>query len=193
MAQVTGIELVIEGRTFVQEAPTFEQEMYIMQQVMDAGLDQPHLKLGIDPKTKDLERPVKQIIVEAYRSGVIFKLIGSMVTEKGTEWSPEQAERNAALFKNTRDPESKKQLHPALVGAIVAFFQSAASSDEISLISSGEKDESSRPSASTRPRMTPTQAEAVFRSGTMESRSEKSPSTKGSRFRKRSAGKSAKG
>lgn len=194
MTQVTGIELVIDGRTFVQESPTFEQEMYIMQQVVEAGLDQPHIKLALDPKTQDLERPVKLLIIEAYKSKTLFKLLGAMVVEKGTDWSEEQAERNAEIFRTTRDPKGKEQLHPALVGAIVAFFQSAASSEQISRIYSDETGESSRPSVTVKPRRitTPTEAAAVFSSGTMPKQSERSPSTKGSRSKKSLRGKSAK-
>jgi len=191
VTQVKGIELVVDGRTFVQEPPTFEQEMYIMQLVVESGLDQPHIKLGIDPKTDDLERPVKELIVNAYKSGNIFKLLGAMVTEKGTEWSREQAERSAELFRKTRDAEGKKQLHPALVGAIVAFFESAKSLETTSPISSVEDGVSLRPRERTRtePSLTPSQADQVFRSGTMPSSSEKLPSTKGRRSKRSSAGR----
>jgi len=194
VTQVTGIELVVEGRTFVQETPTFEQEMYIMQRVVESGFDQPHITLGLSPDTKELERPIKQLIVHAYKSGTLFELLGAMLVEKGTEWSPEQASRNAHLFQHTRDPESKKQLHPALVGAVLAFFESAGSSPQTSLISSSGTDDGS-PGVRIEPktRLTPTEAEQVFNSGTLPSRLGKSPSTKGSRSKKSSGGKSAKG
>lgn len=194
MTQVTGIELVVEGRTFVQDTPTFEQEMFIMQQVMECGLDQPHIKLNLDPENnQDLERPVRQLIVEAYKSGTLFKLLGAMVTEKGTEWTPEQAAETASLFKNTRDPKAKAQLHPALVGAILAFFESAGSLGPISPISS-EGEESSRPVVSVKPRkISEKTAEEAFHSGNMSLLSEKSPSTKVSRSKKSFAGKSVKG
>ena len=194
MTQVTGIEVVVEGRTFVQETPTFEQEMYIMQQVVEAGLDTPNLTLGLDPANpKDLDRPIKQLIVHAYKSGTLFKLLGSLMVEKGTEWSEEQAERNAELFRHTRDEEGKRQLHPALVGSIIAFFESAGRLEGTSPISSHETDEAFLPNVSVRPKTTETVAEALFRSGTSPLPSERSPSTKVSRSKKSSRGRSAKG
>jgi len=194
--QVKGIELVVEGRTFVQEPPTFEQEMYIMQRVIESGFDQPHITLGIDPKTADLERPVKQLIVHAYKSGTLFELLGAMMTEKGTEWSPEQASANAEIFRHTRDEKSKQQLHPALVGAVIAFFESAVSSGKTFPTSLDEMDGSSRPNhIVTKPKskLTPSEAAEVFHSGILPSPSAKSPSTKRSLSKKSLGGKSAKG
>jgi hypothetical protein len=194
VTQVTGIELVVDGIQFVQETPTFEQEMFIMQQVVEAGLDTPNVTLGLDPDNpKDLNQPIKQLIVHAYKSKTLFKLLGAMVVEKGTEWSEEQAHRNAELFRTTRDEEGKRQLHPALVGAIIAFFESAGSLEKTFPTSSPEAEESSRQSVSVRHKTTPEQAEALFRSETSALPSEKSPSIKGSRPKKSSRGKSAKG
>lgn len=196
MTQVKGIELVVEGRTFVQEPPTFEQEMYIMQRVMESGFDQPHITLGIDPETQDLERPVKQLIVHAYKSGTLFELLGAMVTEKDTEWSPEQAQRTAELFRKTRDQEGKKQLHPALVAAVMAFFESAVSSGKTfptSLEELSGRHETPSVVSKHKSELTPTEVEQAYRSGTMPPPSKKSPSTSGSRSKKSSAGKSARG
>lgn len=186
MTQVKGIEIVVEGRTFVQEPPTFEQEMYIMDQVMESGLDQ----IGKDLKltdSDDLTRPVKLMITHAYRSGKLFHLLGALVTELGTEWTPEQAERNAALFRNTRDPSSKKALHPALVGSIIAFFESAANSATTSLTSL--EDSPSSGVVSVRRKTTPEIAAEVFRSGSIPRPSKKSRTSTIRRSGKRSGGR----
>lgn len=175
--KATGITMVIEGRTFVQDVPTFEQELYIMDRATACGLTS-FKGLAFNPDKDDLEEVVKQMIVTAYRSGEIFRLIGAMVTEEGTEWSVEQAEASADLFRKTRDPEAKRLLQPALVGAIIAFFESAAPSDPTSLTSFIPIEES--PSEDARPRsrqFSDGQADALFRMGTTKSPLSPSPTT----------------
>jgi hypothetical protein len=195
VTQVKGIELVVEGRTFVQEPPTFEQEMYIMQRVMESGFDQPAKTLGLDPETNDLSRSVKLLIVHAYKSGVLFDLLGALVVEKGTEWSPESAAANGKLFKNTRDQEAKNQLHPALVAAVTAFFLSANSLETTSPTYLDDSGESSRLNGSVtiKPKVEPKTADRLFSSGNTDLLSERSPSTKKSRPKKSSGGKSVRG
>lgn len=179
MPHEKGVELTIEGRLFVQESPTFEQELYIMEQATLAGLPEVG-KLTLDPATQSLTGPVQQMIIRAYKSGALFRLMAALVTEQGTEWTPEAAEANAEFFKHVRDPESKAQLQPALVAAILAFFESAASSDLTSLISSDPSvSKSGLPDSehvSVRPNLTPEQAAAVFHSGRLPTSSEKSRS-----------------
>ncbi len=166
MPKVTGVQLVVEGRTFVQEHPTFEQEMRIHELAVRAGLTD--LKgLAFDPETDDIQKPLHEMIVRAYQSGVLFQLMASLVTEEGKDWTVDAANEWAELFRTTRDPESKKNLQPALVGAVVAFFESAAPSDLTSLISLEEaENESVRPK---RTLLTEAQAEEAFRTGNMPS------------------------
>lgn len=189
MTQVTGIELVVEGRTFVQEPPTFEQEMFVLQRVMESGFDKPDLLTNGDT---DLTRAAKMMIVHAYKSGTLFDLLGSLVTEKGTEWSPEQAKANGEIFKRTRDPKAKEQLHPALITAVTAFLVSASSSEMTFPISSDETGVSVRPKDKSA--LTETEADQLFSSGNTALLSGKSPSTKKSPSSKSSKnGKYVKG
>jgi hypothetical protein len=183
--------LTIQGRKFLQESPTFEQELYIMQQVMDAGLDQATLTL--DPSGDDLEPKVKRLILQAYKAGILFKLMASLVVEEGRDWTPELAEEQARLFASVRDPEDKKQLQPALVGGLLAFFESSVSSGETFLpsLADDEIDEISV-QPKTKPVLTPDAAGEVFRTGTMKPSSEKSPSSSGSPRKSSSNGKSVK-
>lgn len=191
MSQVNGLVLTIQGRKFLQESPTFEQELYIMQQVMDAGLDQATLTL--DPSGDDLEPKVKRLILQAYKSGILFKLMAALVVEEGRDWTPELAEEQARLFASVRDPEDKKQLQPALVGGLLAFFESSVNSGETFLPSSvdDEIDEISV-QPKTKPVLTPNAAAEVFRTGTMKPSSAKSPSSSGSPRKSSSNGKSVK-
>ena len=169
MTQVTGIELVVEGRTFIQEPPTFEQEMFVLQRVMESGFDKPDL---LTDGASDLTRAAKMMIVHAYKSGTLFDLLGSLVTEKGTEWSPEQARANGEIFKKTRDPKAKEQLHPALITAVTAFLVSASSSEMTFPISSDETGVSVRPKDQSA--LTETEADQLFSSGNTALLSEKS-------------------
>jgi len=179
VTQSDRITLRVEGRTFVQEPPTFEQEMYIMEAVVESGIDKvPSLELAGSADAPDLEIVAKQMLLTAYRSGALFKLLGALVVEDGQEWSVDLAERQAELFRKTRDQESKKQLQPAMIGAVLAFFESGGGSGMTSPISSDlvAVTANSPPDDST-PLLTPEQAEAVFRTGSMKSLSSRSPST----------------
>ncbi len=181
MTQAKGIAIKVDGRTFVQEPPTFEQEMYIMDTVVETGIDRiPSLQLDSSSDKPDLEAVAKHMIVRAYRSGALFRLMASLVVEEGTEWSKEACEEIADLFRTTRDVEAKKQLQPALVGAIFAFFESAGDSDLTSRISSDDLAELHGP-VDIKPTLTPVQAEAVFRTGNMKLPSSKSATTTASR------------
>lgn len=179
MTQSTGITLRIEGREFVQDAPTFEQEMYIMEAVTEAGIEKiPALELTGPDDKPDLEHLARQMLVAAYKSGALFRLLGALVVEKGKEWSRELAEEQAELFRTTRDPESKAQLQPALVGSVLAFFESGVNSGSISPTSSdGLDDIESTPLVDEPKVLTPEQAAEVFRTGSMNSPSSRSPST----------------
>lgn len=193
MTQNDRITLVVDGRTFVQEPPTFEQEMYILDCVVETGIDKiPELQVVGTEEEPDLEQVAKQMIIRAYRSGALFKLMGSLVVEEGEEWSEALALEQAEIFRTTRDPEAKKQLQPALVGAVLAFFESGVRSVESSLISlvPNESKSDSRSKHVDVPSLTPEQAEAVFRTGSMRSPSSKSPITTGSTPSRSSTGKS---
>jgi hypothetical protein len=175
---VKGVTLTIEGRKFVQDAPSFEQEMYIMEQAVEAGLDQASLQLT--PDEKDLEPAIKHLLIQAYKRGALFKLMAALVTEEHTEWSPEQADRNALLFQKTRDKDSKDQLRPALVGALIAFFESGVNSKQISNISSildADSDPAPPPNSERKPVLSPEAAGALFHSAPTGRLSVKSPST----------------
>lgn len=167
-----------------------------MEQATLAGLPDVG-KLTLDPNTQSLTGPVQQMILRAYKSGALFRLMAALVTEQGTEWTPEAAEANAEFFKHVRDPKSKAKLQPALVAAILAFFESAANSDLTSLISSDLLDNRSglpdSEHVTTRPILDPDQAAAVFRSARLPTPSAKSPSRTGSTRGSSSGGKSAKG
>lgn len=191
MPQETGITIVVEGRVFVQEVPSFEQELYIMDQCIAAGLvEQGSLKLDA---SQNLPLAVQQMLIRAYRSGALFRLMAALITEQGTEWTQEQALLNADFFRKVRDPESKKALQTALVGAILAFFESAVSSDLTSHISLDDIRSGQLDGVTLTPRLSEKDAAAVFASGSMPSRSEKSPITTGSTRKSSSGGKSAKG
>lgn len=182
MAQVKGVTLTIGDRRFTQESPTFEQDMFIMEQAVAAGLDEAVIELN--PDSNDLETGIKRLLIQAYQRGALFLLIAAMVTEEGTDWSVEQARRNAEFFRTIRDPKDKDQLHPALVGALLAFFENGVSLRRISSTSSDPETANGAtpvltPKLAPKPSMNPEAAAALFNSGRMAPSSEKSPSTKG--------------
>lgn len=128
------IRFLIEGRTFIQDAPTFEQELYIMDKATDAGFTDAG-GLALDAKG-NMPLLARQMLMRAYKSGHLYHLMAALLNEEGVEWSEEEAEKNSAFFRKVKDPESKANLQVALAASVVAFFESAVTSGEISNISS---------------------------------------------------------
>ncbi len=194
MTQVKGVKVTIRGRVFVQESPTFEQEMYIMQLVRESGLD--GVSLTLDPSGDDLEPKVKDVIIQAYKADILFKLMASLVVEEGTAWTKESCAEVARLFATAQDAEDKKQLQPLLVGGLLAFFASSDNSGATFLPSSMEDDEQETSEISvrrkTKPVLSPEAAAEVMRTGTMKPSSAKSLSSSRSNPTKSSNGRSAR-
>lgn len=192
------LTLDIEGRIFIQEDPTFEQEMYIMEQAKLTGLmDIGDLRAALqsDNPNREIEKiipAVRDMIVRGYQSGRLFHLMAALMTEDGTEWTPESAEANAKFFAKVRDPDSKRRLQPALAASVMAFFESAATFDATSLISFDETEPVHGVIVKRKP-LSPEQAAAAFRSGTLKSPSANSPSTIELTSVSSSVGRSAKG
>lgn len=91
---------------------------------------------------------------ELYRRGVLFDLLGGLVTEVGTPWSPAGAQRNADRFAELTDPEEKGILARILMETLAGFFGSGvtsnATSDPSSPANAGAP-ASALPSSDTRP------------------------------------------
>lgn len=128
--------VVIGGRTFRQSTDmTFEQELYVMSVVTDAGLHNIEAETGT---AEDVTESVMHVIAKAYSSGKLLLLLASLLQEEGTEWSIPMVEANANWFAGLKDRESKDQLLQVMTLALLAFFAKGDVAQQISLRSTAE-------------------------------------------------------
>ena len=62
------------------------------------------------------------MLMSAYRSGKLFEILGGIMVEEGTKWSPERAMETAQFFADLTAPEDKQAIHGIMVGAVLGFF-----------------------------------------------------------------------
>jgi len=123
--------VVIGGRTFRQAADmTFEQELYVMSVVTDAGLHD----IETDDKSEaGMTESVMKVITKAYSSGKLMLLLAALLQEDGTDWSIPMVEANALWFASLKDRESKDTLLQVMTLALLAFFEKGDVVQQISL------------------------------------------------------------
>jgi len=113
------LRIKIGDRVFLQDQNlSFEQDMYLMSLAVEAGLGPDALK-GID-----VRKDAQKLVVDAYRSGKMFLIVGTALKEAGTEmqpWSEETAKKNADLFATCTDKVAKQQLQQVMVGLLLGF------------------------------------------------------------------------
>jgi hypothetical protein len=127
--------IAVAGRNFHPCLDTtFEQDMLIMKTLRDAGL----VKLAetFDPLTENLGEAAQDLIVRAFGSGQLFRLLAATLEEDGTEWSLTACEANAVFFSKLRKKDDKDALHGSIVGVLTGFFVSGVLSSMTSRKSS---------------------------------------------------------
>jgi len=128
-----GTTLTIAGQSYRPVSSTsFEQDLYAMQLVSEAGLTELAKSFEND-SDKNLEQVATRLVLQAFRSGKLFELLAAVLQGPGpTPWSIEQAQVNAKTFANLTDPKDKAALQGSLVGVILGFFVSGVVSLKIS-------------------------------------------------------------
>lgn len=115
--------IVIEGRTFRGSvSTTFEQDIYIMQVLEEAGLSD--LASTFDITKDDIGDIQSRVIIKAFSSGKLFDLLAASLEEEGVKWTVHRAKENAKFFANIRKTEDKKNLRGSIVGVVLGFFVS---------------------------------------------------------------------
>lgn len=130
-----GPDLVIAGRTFRKcVTTTFEQDIYIMAMLRDAGI----MKAGesFNPEVASLDDVAQDVILRAFTSGKLFEILAGTLEEVGEPWSIPNARANAQFFAQLTDQADKATLHGSIVGALLGFFITGAQSSMISRKSS---------------------------------------------------------
>lgn len=134
------VPVTINGRTFVlEDNPSFEQDMYIMDLTDKIGLSSGQIAQLDDANLMQL---TEKIVLDAYRSGNMFALLGALMVDQNNRenWNPEIAEDTAEIFKRVRDRETREKLERNMVFMLLAFFATGLSSSKISLSYSDDGD-----------------------------------------------------
>lgn len=130
-----GNVIEVAGRRFVPCAETtYEQDMFIMKILRDAGLAQ--LTDNFDPIKDDLSEAAQNLIVRAFASGKLFTLLAATLEEEGHEWTMRDAEVNGTFFSRLKKAADKEALRGSIVGILTGFLISGVLSSRISQRSS---------------------------------------------------------
>lgn len=115
--------VTVGGRTFqpVQDT-SFEQDIYIWQLVVDAGLQD--LAQAFDLRKDSVDDISMGIVMTAFKQGRLFDLLGSVLEEDGVPWSIDTAKANAQFFAQLRDKKDKQSLYNNIASTLLGFFVS---------------------------------------------------------------------
>jgi len=125
--------ITIDGRKFrgVTQELSAAQDDYIIGHLRLAGALELILKPPDDP-TVTAEALLTRIMV----SGRAPQVLAGCLTEAGTRWTHETAEKNASIFASITNNDEKAAMRAAIVEFVVGFFQYATAFARTSLKSS---------------------------------------------------------
>lgn len=89
-------------------------------------------------KGDEMDKVAEEVILNAYRSGNLFRLLAGLVVELGTKWSVKTAEENAIFFAELDDKADKDAIREALLGVLLSFFVNAEAFSKTSAKSSSD-------------------------------------------------------
>lgn len=113
--------LAVQGRMFRPCAETtYEQDMYIMSLLKEAGLSKLAEKFDVTKDTMD--EVAHELIIGAFASGKLFFLLGATMEEEGKEWSILQAQLNGHFFAKLKNKADKDALRGGIVGILLGFL-----------------------------------------------------------------------
>jgi len=124
--------LVIGERTFRlvdKNHTTFDQDLYVLDNIEQAQLDIAFEETVTMEKMTNLS---KKLLLRAWRSGHLWKVLAGVLIEENIPWTVEGAEANAVFFGNLTKQVDKEALQNALATVVVGFFASGASDFTIS-------------------------------------------------------------
>jgi hypothetical protein len=126
------LPIVIAGRAFAPATDmTYEHDLYSVQLISEAGLEK--LYEEINPlETADLSDTAKHLVLQAFATGKLFRLLATLLVEEGTEWSYAECDKNEEFFKKLKSREDKKALQSSIVLIIFSFIVSGVLSSRIS-------------------------------------------------------------
>lgn len=133
MSQAIEVEpIVVAGRTFRPTMKTtFEQDFFVVELMSQTSVTKLSAARG-----DELDKVAEEVILNAYRSGNLFRLLAGMTVEEGKKWTIKSAEENAIFFAELSEPEDKDAIREALIGILLSFFVDAEKFSAISRTSS---------------------------------------------------------
>jgi hypothetical protein len=122
------LEVTLGGKLFrTTPDTTFEQDMFVMDEIQAVGFE--HIKEELH-KDGEMTDKTAGILIRAYKSGHLFRLLSGTLVEVGKEWNPEDAKLNAGFFARLKDRESKETLQRQLLGIILSFLYAGSKLEE---------------------------------------------------------------
>jgi hypothetical protein len=134
---MTTATITLGGRKFggISQALTANQDNYILGHLRLSGCMD--VLTGNDGKgERTPEKRSEDLLTAILLSGRAHFILAGILTEDGTVWSLESANKNSAMFGDLTDVDEKIAMRTAIVEFIVGFFSFGGPSSEISQKSS---------------------------------------------------------
>jgi hypothetical protein len=115
--------IMIAGRQFqgVTQELSAAQDDYLIGQLRKAGA----LELVLSADETKAEQTAEALLTQIMISGKSPEVLAGVLTEVGKKWTFEDAQKNARIFAEVTDIDSKREMRTATVGFVVGFFQFA--------------------------------------------------------------------
>jgi hypothetical protein len=140
---VEGKKIKLDGREFrgMDHALTAAQDDYLMAHLRLAGAIEVLAEIGSESK-RTMQEKSEDLLTRILLSGRTPFILAGALTEIGTKWTREDANKNAAIFAEITDQEEKLLMRSSIIGFVLGFFTSGGPSRTTSPQSSSpnEKD-----------------------------------------------------
>jgi hypothetical protein len=115
--------ITIDGRQFhgVTQELSAAQDDFLIGQLRRAGA----LELVLNADPAKAEQTAEALLTQIMISGKSPDVLAGVLTEVGTKWTFEEAQKNARAFAEVTDIDSKREMRTATVSFVVGFFQFA--------------------------------------------------------------------
>jgi len=98
-------------------ATTLEMDTAIMREVRSLGMEHFEKAEGELP-----DAFLERIITSLIEGGQAFRLLGCFLVPVGREWSRDQVQETAEIFRRATDPNDKAEIRSALIPYLFSFF-----------------------------------------------------------------------
>lgn len=98
-------------------ATTLEMDTAIMREVRSLGMEHFEKAEGELP-----DAFLERIITSLIEGGQAFRLLGCFLVPVGREWSRDQVQETAEIFRRATDPDDKAEIRSALIPYLFSFF-----------------------------------------------------------------------